>query len=71
MLAVAREFMDVEDARVAAAKAGADGKKRAPWTWGWAMDGRACHYPLIKAFLDGKKIPKRVRGKWVKGSREI
>jgi len=71
MLAAAKEFMDVENARVAAAKNGADGKKKAPWSWGWALDGRACHYPLIKAFLEGKKIPKRVRGKWVKGSRTI
>ena len=71
MLKVAKEFMDVENARVAAAKVGSDGKKHAPWTWGWAMDGRACHYPLIKAFLEGKKMPKRVRGKWVRGSRVI
>ena len=71
MLAVAKEFMAIEDARVAAAKKDEDGKVKAPWTWGWAMDGRACHYPLIKAFLEGKKMPKRVRGKWVKGSRTI
>ena len=70
MLKVAKEFMDVENARVAAAKGPKD-KKKAPWGWGWAMDGRACHYPLIKAFLEGKKMPKRVRGKWVKGSRVI
>lgn len=69
MLACAREFMAIEEARVAAA-GGAKGKKK-QWGWGWAMDGRACHYPLIKAFLDGKKLPKRVRGKWVKGSRVI
>lgn len=31
----------------------------------------ACHYPLIKAFSEGSKMPKRVRGKWVRGSREI
>ena len=70
MLKVAKEFMDIENARVAAAK-GPKGKKKAPWSWGWAMNGRACHYPLIKAFLEGKKMPKRVRGKWVKGSRLI
>ena len=66
MLAAAKEFMEVENARVAAAKVGPDGKKKEPWYWGWAMDSRSCYRELIEAFLAGRPIPKRVRGEWVR-----
>ena len=71
MQAAAKEFLTIENARVADAVEAKGGKKKAPWSWGWALNGRACHYPLIKAFSEGSKMPKRVRGKWVRGSREI
>ena len=69
MKAAAAEFMAIEDERVAAAKKHPNGKPA--WSWGWSLDGRINLYPLIKAFHEGRKIPKRVRGKWVPGSRRI
>ena len=69
MKAAAAEFMAIEDARVAKAKKSSNGK--APWSWGWSLDSRINLYPLIKAFHEDRKIPKRVRGKWVPGSRRI
>ena len=69
MKAEAAEFMAIEDERVAAAKRRPNGKPA--WSWGWSLDSRINLYPLIKAFHEGRKIPRRVRGKWVSGSRRI
>ena len=69
MKAAAAEFLAIEEARVASAKTTASGKPK--WSWGWSLDSRINLYPLIKAFHEGKKLPKRIRGKWVRGSRKI